>query len=153
MNQNPGDEDRGDEGSTADAPLHEALDNLENMFGPHGVPAPGSEDMSPGINPFTGADIGKASSPAARPESTMNAALPPDAPAGPAGAETWDPVPYRLTAQRLASEVEIIMNARLEAALARLGEEVRREVQNHIEIVLPEIVSSLAATDTTPRRD
>ena len=119
MNQNSGDDDRNEGKGGADAPLHEALDNLENMLGPRGATTPDSKD----------------------------------APAGGAEEESWDSALYRATAQRLASELEIIMNARLEAALARVGEEIRREVRNHIEIVLPEIVSALAAAETPPRRD
>jgi hypothetical protein len=118
MNQNSGDDERSEGKGGADAPLHEALDDLENMLGPHGATTPDSKDA-----PVGGAE------------------------------EDWDSALYRATAQRLASELEIIMNARLEAALARVGEEIRREVRNHIEIVLPEIVSALAAAETPPRRD
>ena len=119
MNHHSGDGDHSEGKGGADAPLHEALDNLENMLGPHGATTPDSKD----------------------------------APVGGAEEESWDSTLYRATAQRLASELEIIMNARLEAALARVGEEIRREVRNHIEIVLPEIVSALAAAETPPRRD
>ena len=150
MNQNPGDDERSEGNAGTDAPLHEALDDLENMLGPHGVTAPGSKGTPPGIAPRAGTEPGSASGIAASPERAPGMPL---APAGAAETGDWDAALYRATAQRLASELEIIVNARLEAALARAGEEIRREVRNHIEIVLPEIVSALAAAETPPRRD
>ena len=153
MNQSPGDDARSEDDSGADAPLHEALDDLENMLGPHGIPSPGSKNERHGVASRAGTESGRSPTLAAGVESGLRAALAPGETAAQGVAEAWDPTLYRLTAQRLASELEIIMNARLEAALALVGEEIRREVQNHIEIVLPEIVSSLAAAETPPRRD
>ena len=150
MNQNSGDDDRSEGKGGADAPLHEALDNLEDMLGPHGATTPGSKDAPPGVAPRTGPESDPAFELGFPPEGALEDPL---APVRGAEEESWDSALYQATAQRLASELEIIMNARLEAALARVGEEIRREVENHIEIVLPEIVSSLAASETPPRRD
>ena len=150
MNQNSGGDGRGEGKGDADAPLHEALDDLENMIGPRGAATPGSKDTPPGIAPRTGAESDPAYESGVPAKSALGVPL---APAGGAEEENRDAALYRATAQRLASELEIIMNARLEAALARVGEEIRREVRNHIEIVLPEIVSALAASETPPRRD
>ena len=54
MNQNSGDDDRSEGKGGADAPLHEALDNLEDMLGPRGATTPGSKDAPPGVAPRTG---------------------------------------------------------------------------------------------------
>ena len=52
--------------------------------------------------------------------------------------------------ERLASEIEVIMVARLENALREASEEIRRQVRNHIEIVLPEILDELAREEGEP---
>ncbi|MCP5149325.1 MAG: hypothetical protein H6983_12570 [Ectothiorhodospiraceae bacterium] len=46
-------------------------------------------------------------------------------------------------AVRLASEIEVILNARIETAVTEALEDVRRQVRNHIEIILPEILDEL----------
>ena len=145
MNPGPSGDER-DTGDAADAPLHEALDDLEHMLGPGGIPAAGSKAAPAGRETHGVSHAQGATEPESAAQETLHLALP----AGTEGSESWDPALYRMAAQRLASELEIIMNARLEAALARLGEDLRRELQNHIEIVLPEIVSNLAADDIPP---
>jgi hypothetical protein len=45
--------------------------------------------------------------------------------------------------ERLASEIEIIMQDRIEAALRKAHEEIRVQVRNHLDITLPEIVEEL----------
>ena len=143
-----------DERAAADAPLHEALDDLESMLRPgttisalgyRQIPARRMRfaDLDPEMPAEPAFDLGE-SPPAAH---TSPAA--PD----PAGDESPEEEFYRLVAARLASELEIIVNARLEAALERLGEELRHELQNHIEIVLPEIVSALAGDRSPSRRE
>ena len=150
MNQNPGGGES--EPGGGDAPLHEALDDLEHMLGPGGIPATGSGTVPAGRGaPYDASHAPESAdftSPARR---TPGASFRPVEPAGTTGIEAWDPARYRTAAERLASEVEIIMNARLEAALTSLGEDLRRELRNHIEIVLPEIVSTLAEDDIPPR--
>ena len=141
MSRNPGGDDQ-NAGGGDDAPLHEALDDLEHMLGPGGLPETGRRSESGDSE-----TAGFASPARARPAAPLGAAEA----AGTTGMEAWDAALHRMAAERLSSELEIIVNARLEAALARLCEELRRELQNHIEIVLPEIVSSLAADDIPPR--
>ena len=150
MNRKP---DGGDGDAGGGAPLHEALDDLEHMIGPGGLPAPGPTLALAGGAEPAASPPGGATGHASLPEETRPGAGAPEGFGGRAGSESWDPALYRATAKRLASELEIIMNARLEAALAQLGEELRRDLQNHIEIVLPEIVSTLADDDTPPGYD
>ena len=151
MSRNPDGDDQ-DAGSGTDVPLNEALDDLEDILGPRGKSTSG-RNVAPDD---------RGSHPASRPEGPADGEAPADATLGGAPharAEhardaldgTWDRALYRMTAERLASELEIIMNARLEAALAHVGEDLRRELRNHIEIVLPEIVSTLADDDLPPR--
>ena len=149
MNHHPGDGDSDTGGG--DAPLHEALDDLEHMLGPGGIPATGRSVATAGRVPHDASHAPESTGFNSPEEEIPGASLRPADAAGATGVEAWDPARYRLAAERLASEVEIIMNARLEAALARLGEELRRDLRNHIEIVLPEIVSTLADDDIPPR--
>ncbi len=143
MMPDPGDEKR-DEDGAADAPLHEALDDLESMLGPGGIPAPAGRIAHRDPEQEESAGFG------ARPEEASGLAPRPAAPFGAAGVEAREAELYRLAALRLASELEIIMNARLESTLERLGEELRRDLENHIEIVLPEIVSALSDAGLPP---
>lgn len=46
-------------------------------------------------------------------------------------------------ADRLASEVEVMVQARLEDALMAVCADIRRQVRNHMDIVLPEIVDNM----------
>lgn len=150
MNQNPGGGGESEAGG-GDAPLHEALDDLEHILGPEGIPATGRSVAPAARMPHDALhapESGDFTSPA---DEIPRVSLRPAELAGASGVEAWDPAPYRMAAERLASEVEIIVNARLEAALASLGEDLRRELRNHIEIVLPEIVSTLADDDIPPR--
>ena len=148
MNQNPGGES---EPGGGDAPLHEALDDLEHMLGPGGIPATGSGTAPDARVPHDASHAPESAAFTSPAREAPGASLRPVELAGTTGIETWDSARYRAAADRLASEVEIIMNARLEAALTSLGEDLRRELRNHIEIVLPEIVSTLADDDIPPR--
>ena len=152
MNPNPGGGDNDADGG-GDAPLHEALDDLEHMIGPGGIPVAGRSVASAGRVPHDASQAPETAGFAPPTGETPGAPLRPAEPTDTTGVEAWDPALYRMAAERLASEVEIIVNARLEAALARLGEDLRRELRNHIEIVLPEIVSTLADDDIPPRHE
>ena len=46
-------------------------------------------------------------------------------------------------AARLASEVDVILQDRIEEALERAREQIRRRVRDHMDIILPEIVDEL----------
>ena len=54
-----------------------------------------------------------------------------------------EPALRKRLAERLASEIEIIMQDRIEAALETAREEIRDQVRNHLDIILPEIVEEL----------
>ena len=54
-----------------------------------------------------------------------------------------EPAMRKRLAERLASEIEVIMQDRLEAALDKAREEIRMQVRNHLDITLPEIVEEL----------
>ncbi len=49
----------------------------------------------------------------------------------------------RRLADRLASEVEVIVQARLEIAIKSACDEIRAQVRNHLDITLPEIVDEM----------
>lgn len=52
---------------------------------------------------------------------------------------------YRKLAERLANEIEIIVQARVEQALQEASKDIREKVRNHLEIMLPELVEELNA--------
>jgi hypothetical protein len=54
-----------------------------------------------------------------------------------------EPALRKRLAERLASEIEIITQDRIEAALETAREEIRVQVRNHLDIMLPEIVEEL----------
>ncbi|MFT5446080.1 MAG: hypothetical protein ACI9DC_001242 [Gammaproteobacteria bacterium] len=54
-----------------------------------------------------------------------------------------EPALRRRFAERLASEIEIITQDRIEAALEKAHEEIRAQVRNHLDIILPEVVEEL----------
>ena len=51
----------------------------------------------------------------------------------------------RKLAERLANEIEIIVQARVEAAVHEAAVDIREQVRNHLEIMLPEIIEELYA--------
>ena len=67
-----------------------------------------------------------------------------------------EPALRRRLAERLASEIDIITQDRIEAALETAREEIRVQVRNHLDIILPEIVEELNQqrhrTDTSSER-
>ncbi len=146
MTHPPGDGGK-DTGEAGDAPLHEALDDLEHMLGPGSVPAPGTSTPPTARATHDASRDPDAAGISSPPPAKREAPPRPGEPDEASGIDTWDPGLYRMAAERLASEVEIIMNTRLQATLADLGEDLRRDIRNHIEIVLPEIVATLADAD------
>lgn len=58
------------------------------------------------------------------------------------GEEPVDEV-YRKILERLASEIEVIVQTRVESAVQDAADRIRAEIRNHLEIVLPEIVDEL----------
>lgn len=51
----------------------------------------------------------------------------------------------RKLAERLANEIEVIVQARVEAAVHEATVDIREQVRNHLEIMLPEIIEELYA--------
>ncbi len=47
--------------------------------------------------------------------------------------------------ERLANEIEVIVQARVETAVQEAAEDIREQVRNHLEIMLPEIIEELNA--------
>ena len=46
-------------------------------------------------------------------------------------------------AERLANEIEVIVQARMEEAIQNAIPEIREQVRNHLDIILPEIVDDM----------
>ena len=136
-----------------DASLNEALDDLETMLERRGGPASaGDSSSSPPADPV----------PAGAEQYTIplldDVVVPGDVRSfGEPRAERWpgteDPQLSQQVAERLASEIEVIMNTRLEQVLAAASEDIRGQIRNHIEIVLPEILEELALERRRPRAD
>jgi len=51
----------------------------------------------------------------------------------------------RKLAERLANEIEVIVQARIETAVQEAAENIREQVRNHLEIMLPELIEDLDA--------
>ena len=51
----------------------------------------------------------------------------------------------RKLAERLANEIEVIVQARIEAAVQEAAGDIREQVRNHLEIMLPELIEDLNA--------
>ncbi len=49
----------------------------------------------------------------------------------------------RLLVAKIANEIEVIVQSRIEAALESATDEIRQQVKNHIEIMLPEILDEI----------
>ena len=150
-----------------DSPLNEALDDLEQILDPRREPSSAGEvpDVSEAAFPTPVADDtpgesgegGDLGGPAysiplledvVLPGNVVNepATTPDDISPGP------DPVTAAAddhhyqdrVARRLASEIEIIVDTQIEAAMRQASEEIRRQVTAHIQIVLPELLEDLA---------
>lgn len=69
-------------------------------------------------------------------------AEPYEPPTAPPGSPEYDHA-SRLLVARIASEIEVIVQSRIEAALEKATIEIRQQVKNHIEIMLPEILEEI----------
>lgn len=49
----------------------------------------------------------------------------------------------RKLSERLANEIEVLVQARIETAVQEAAEDIREQVRNHLEIMLPEIIEEL----------
>jgi hypothetical protein len=62
-----------------------------------------------------------------------------------AQADAADDEAYLKLAERLANEIEVIVQARVEDAVSQAATDIREQVRNHLEIMLPEIIEELNA--------
>jgi len=60
-------------------------------------------------------------------------------------ADAADDEAYLKLAERLANEIEVIVQARVEDAVSQAATDIREQVRNHLEIMLPEIIEELNA--------
>lgn len=65
-----------------------------------------------------------------------------ESPTAPPGSPEYEEA-CRLLVTRIANEIEVIVQSRIETALASATEEIRQQVRNHIEIMLPEILDEI----------
>jgi hypothetical protein len=136
--------------SAAEESLSEALNGLEQILeqrkpAPPGVHEPDREQPKPGL---------------ADPQYTIpllhDVVVPggdePNEPLSdqPRGEEPLEPraeatEACRKLAERLANEIEVIVQARTETAVQEAAEDIREQVRNHLEIMLPELIEDLNA--------
>lgn len=63
-------------------------------------------------------------------------------PTAPPGSPEYEEA-CRILVTRIANEIEVIVQSRIETALSSATEEIRQQVKNHIEIMLPEILDEI----------
>jgi len=138
---------RGPDHSAAEESLGDALNGLEQIIeNRQGVPSvgqdpddsqasPASDDsrqtiplLHDAVVPGSGGTVGQSA------ERRHGAALEPD---------LEDDQACRKLAQRLANEIEVIVQARVEAAVHVAAKDIQKQVRNHLEIMLPEILEEL----------
>lgn len=129
---------------TAEALLNDALNDLEQILEkqrPSSDAGPGTTEKTPSGQQY---DI----------PLLNDVVLPGDgvADASPAGyAPPEQPKPgspeyeeaCRILVARIANEIEVIVQSRIEAALQSATDDIRQQVKNHIEIMLPEILDEI----------
>ena len=62
---------------------------------------------------------------------------------GPVEADEGDAEVCRRLVERLANEIEIIVQTRIEAAVQDAADDIREKIRNHLDIMLPEILEEL----------
>lgn len=147
-----------------DSPLNEALDDLEQILDPRREPSSAGDvpDVSEAAFPIPvaddapgesgeGGDVGEPAyiipllEDVVLPGTVVNElATPDDTSPDPVTAAADDHHYQDRVARRLASEIEIIVDTQIEAAMRQASEEIRRQVTAHIQIVLPELLEDLA---------
>jgi hypothetical protein len=146
------------EESLIEESLHHALNNLEQILERHEGPGDGSGD---GLGDGSGDGLGERVADEALSNggeeqyvipllddvviaSPSGYTAPPAASVNQPFIDADDePALRKRLAERLASEIEIITQDRIEAALETAREEIRVQVRNHLDIMLPEIVEEL----------
>lgn len=127
-----------------EASLHDALTDLERILRQKHA----SEDAGPGG--FTETPAGQQYdipllNDVVMPGDEAADAAPSDyePPTSPPGSPEYDEA-CRLLVSRIASEIEVIVQSRIEVALKHATDEIRQQVKNHIEIMLPEILDEIS---------
>ena len=140
------------ESDPGEGSLNQALDDLESIIGRRDGGAPSTRearDHAPA--PPSGGD---ARYPSARCEATHreDSGARNQASASPLESKAVDisAGARERIAERLANEVEVIVNARLESAVREVLADVHRDVRNHIAIVLPELLDEILSDDESP---
>lgn len=134
-----------EKGRAAEASLNEALTDLEQILEkqrPASDPqAKLSTDTPPGEQydiPLLHDVVAPAGGVAEEPPVVHR---PPEAPKP--GSPEYEEA-CRLLVAKIANEIEVIVQSRIEAALQSATDEIRQQVKNHIEIMLPEILDEIA---------
>ncbi len=135
--------------SAAEQSLSEALNGLEQILehrkpAPLGLHEPGRERPNPGpADPqYTIPLLHDVVVPGGGGPDEQATDQPPGEPLEP-GAEAAETC--RKLAKRLANEIEVIVQARIEAAVQEAAGDIREQVRNHLEIMLPELIDDLNA--------
>ena len=131
----------------AKASLHDALNDLERILEnrktsdgaapkPTTETPPGQQYDIPLLDEVVMRGSGVADAPPAGYQ-------PPETPPPPKpGSPEYEEI-CRLLVARIANEIEVIVQSRIEAALLSATDEIRQQVKNHIEIMLPEILDEI----------
>ena len=142
-----GDEDEDFDGEEfgdddVEASLNDALSDLERMLERHGDEAETTVTQGPDAQPFTIPLLDEVVIPGPGIGEITTGALP-GADMDPGHEILDEAARRRKLATRLASEIEVIVQDRLESAMERAREEIREQVRNHMDIILPEIVEEI----------
>jgi len=135
--------------SAAEESLSEALNGLEQILehrkpAPPGVHEPDREQPNPGLAdpqytiPLLHDVVVPGGDEPNEPVSDQRRGEPPEP-----RAEATEAC--RKLAERLANEIEVIVQARIETAVQEAAEDIREQVRNHLEIMLPELIEDLNA--------
>ena len=124
-----------------EASLNDALSDLERMLEQQG-PEPREIEKTPGEEQYTIPLLDEVVIPGPGVEPQVAARIV----AHDADADAFDddePALRRRLAERLASEIEVIVYDRVERAIEQAKDDLREQVRNHLDIILPEIVEEI----------
>ena len=127
-----------------EGPLNEALDDLESIIGPGNADGGGSSGIGNDGKRDPPSASARASDPrpGGEPAPRSRASIPGSTSSRP-DTDLADARACNRVAERLANELEIILNARLESAVREALADARREVHEHVAIVLPELLEEI----------
>ena len=101
-----------------------------------------SPDIGPAIGPVIGPTIGPAIGPAIDPGGDRYGdTLPP----------SLDPEVYRHLIDRLANEIDVIVQTGTEEAMQRAAADIAARVREHVAIILPEVIEEIVRMSRRPR--